>query len=601
MRKKLLSIIAVIVSALFVFSAFSGCNLLTVDNERDMAQVVATVKIADDAPTYEIKKKEMVMLYLNYGYYYVQQQGYSSEETFNMILDNLINNKIMIQTAIQHFRGENGEWDAKLYLNDDEKVKAEYNTIKYMNEFIDSYEQKDGEKKYESFSGDERTAPTDAEKAEEKLSTDEMKAYNEKYATYGADVGTPGSTRYKAYNKLLKVLEDNGLLGEDVKVLKDTDYFNDTLKSNQESLLVEKYENAIKAEARNKISFENLVSAYEDMYIAQVDKIVDVAAFESALSSATAKNPVVYTPYTGYIYVYNLLLGASDEQTALINKLDSDEDDYYEKLNAILSSTTVKDQRSSWIHSGYDFDIETNKFTGDYAFLSDSIPFQGEVELINDDDKTDKKYEIKSVREFGLNEFIAFIDEYVYSITKDTIPGDKESINVTDEYIYRVFDAHANDANADYDKRINELLFAFSTDPGSLNTYKGYLVSPEPEIGGTETYVKEFAKAGRLFLEKNLGDKSYVIVATQYGYHVLFFSQKLGADSNFDTLVKYLNYTSGTEKTAEEWTKELANLLATWNDDTTDKKSYLYTIVDLLSDAENVYTEHKSSILSLSI
>lgn len=590
MRKKLLSIIAVIVSALFVFSAFSGCNLLTVDNERDMAQVVATVKIADDAPTYEIKKKEMVMLYLNYGYSYVQQ-GYSSEETFNMILDNLINNKIMIQTAIQHFRGDNGEWDAKLYLNDDEKVKAEYNTIKYMNEFIDSYEQKDGEKKYESFSGDERTAPTDAEKAEEKLSTDEMKAYNEKYATYGADVGTPGSTRYKAYNKLLKVLEDNGLLGEDVKVLKDTDYFNDTLKSNQESLLVEKYENAIKAEARSKISFENLVRAYEDMYNAQVNKIVDVAAFESALSSATAKNPVVYTPYTGYIYVYNLLLGASDEQAKLIEKLDSDEDDYYEKLNAILSSTTVKDQRSSWIHSGYDFDIKTNKFTGDYAFLSDSIPFQGEVELINDDDKTDKKYDIKSVKEFGLDEFIEFMDGYVYGETQTDVKG-----NNADKYIKKV--VNSNMANADYDKRINELLFAFSTDPGSLNTYKGYLVSPEPEIGGTETYVKEFAKAGRLFLEKDLGDKSYVMVATQYGYHVLFFSQKLDADSNFDTLVKYLNYTSGTEKDADGWTKELADLLEKWNDDKTDKKSYLYTIVDLLSDAENVYTEHKSSILN---
>ena len=590
MRKRLLSIIAVIVSAFFVFSAFSGCNLLTVDNERDMGQTVATVKIADDAPTYEIKKKEMVMLYLNYGYYYVQQQGYTNEQTFNLILDNLINNKIMIQTAIQHFRGESGgEWSAESYLSADEKVKAEYNTIKYMNDFIDSYEEKENEKKYDSYSGDSRTVPTDATNADEKLSTDDMKAYNEKNAAYGAEVGAPGSSRYKAYNKVLKVLKDNKLLDDDAKTLKDSDYFKDTLKSNQDSLLIEKYENAIKAEVRNTLSFEDLQNAYAEMYAAQQNKIVDVAAFESARSSATAKNPVVYTPYSGYIYVYNLLLGANADQTAIINKLDSDEADYYDKLNAVLSATTVKDLRSSWIYSGYDFDVDTKKFTGDYAFLEDSIPFQGTAERVNDDDQN-KQYDVKSVREFGLDEFIDFMDDYVYGTAKAGAAGPFE------DYIYKVVDANA--ANADYDARINELLFAFSTDPGSLNTYKGYLVSPEPEIGGSETYVKEFAKAGRLFLEENLGDKSYVIVATQYGYHVLFFSQKLGADSNFDNLVDYLNYTSGEVLDAAGWKAKFTELLEKWNDDNTDTKSYLYTIADLLSDADNVYSETQTAILN---
>ena len=598
MRKKLLSIIAAVISAFFVFSAFSGCNLLTVDNERDMAQKVATVKISDseNARIDEIKKKEMVMLYLNYGYYYVQSQGYTNEQTFTLILDNLINNKIMIQTALIHFGAETtGKWEAADYLDSDEMVKATYNTIKYMNDFIDNYEVSDSDKKYDEFSGDTRAVPTGATNADEKLSSYDMKAYNAKYEKYGADVGQVGSNRYKAYNKVLKILEDNGLLGEDAKTLKDSDYFKDTLKSNQESLLVEKYEKDIKAAARDAITFDKLKDAYTEMYNAQRDKIVDVAAFESALSSASATSPVVYTPYTGYIYVYNLLLGANDYQTTLINKLDSKEAGYYNDLKDILSTTVIKDQRSSWIHAGYDFDLATLKFTGDYAFLSDSIPFQGAVELVNDAAKVaakeeDAKYRIKSVIEYNLEDFIEFINDYVY--------GENEIIDyqTNEPYVYKAVDSSAD--IADYDERINELLFAFSTDSGSLNTYKGYLVSPKPDIGGSETYVKEFANAGRLFLTENLGNKSYVIVATQYGYHVMFFSQKLGADSNFDNLVDYLNYATGKNLTEDGWKEELSTLKVKWDDDDTDTKAYLYNIVNVLSNADAVLSEKQTSIIN---
>ena len=83
----------------------------------------------------------------------------------------------------------------------------------------------------------------------------------------------------------------------------------------------------------------------------------------------------------------------------------------------------MTDLRSTWITAGYDFDYETLSFTGDYAKAEKALPFQGSVTWLNEadkpaDDKDDEdytaKYEINSVRRFGLDEFIAFMDEYLY-------------------------------------------------------------------------------------------------------------------------------------------------------------------------------------------
>ena len=44
---------------------------------------------------------------------------------------------------------------------------------------------------------------------------------------------------------------------------------------------------------------------------------------------------------------------------------------------------------------------------------------------------------------------------------------------------------------------IFDLCFAYGSDTGILNSYKGYVSAPAPADNGTETYVKEFAAAAR--------------------------------------------------------------------------------------------------------
>ena len=68
---------------------------------------------------------------------------------------------------------------------------------------------------------------------------------------------------------------------------------------------------------------------------------------------------------------------------------------------------------------------------------------------------------------------------------------------------------------------VNELMFAYSTDPGCLNTYMGYVVSPL-----SDKYVKEFAYAAQYAVElaADAGVGKYVVCATDFGWHVLYVS-----------------------------------------------------------------------------
>ena len=62
---------------------------------------------------------------------------------------------------------------------------------------------------------------------------------------------------------------------------------------------------------------------------------------------------------------------------------------------------------------------------------------------------------------------------------------------------------------------INELSFAYNTDTAGLNTYLGYSV-----ITGNTDYVDEFEYAAQYVCR--LGAGSYVVVATDYGWHIIY-------------------------------------------------------------------------------
>lgn len=604
MRRKFLTLITLMLALIISVSSLSACKLITVNDERDLNQVVATVQINKDAPKEEILKKDMIMSYLNYGYMY-EQYGYTREKIFTMIIKDLIENRVYIQNAIEEFNSGDSvfdsipknkgydKWDLDRYLKIDETdadeknhvneiVEAEYFAKKTMNEIIDAYETQEDEEQKESLSEEVRTVPTNAQNAEKEEPLLSAKK------TYKIDTNSTAERR-KAFNKVVKLLDSNGLLGEDYNGdLTTSQYYLELVKDDKESTILEKYEDCIRADIFSKVDFNEIKTAHENKFNEQ--KEWTNAEFVSALSSASTADPILVSNGTGYGYVYNLLLGASTEQTTAISNIDKTISvaEKAAKRKLILDETKVKDLRSSWILSGYDFDGE--KFTGDYTFTKpeNSFSFKGVVEKIKDaiDDKP-AEYKILSLTEYSLNGFIDMMEEYVYG--KPQTPVADSNLSV----YKKVYAPDIVNGHGEYEERINELLFAFSTDPGSLNTYKGYVIKPEPDGANKEEYMQEFADAGRDLL-KNGSDKSYIMVATDYGYHVMFYSQVFSNTDANKNLVDYLNTFEN-----KNWEDEFDTMMADYVD-YEYQDSYLYLLTDsvISTKVNNTMTTKQRKILN---
>lgn len=594
MKKRLMGLITVVLSAIMVISGFAGCNLVTTDTERDLNQVVATVNLSGKAEDEEnVYKKDLIMSYLNYGYLYVQYYGYSAAQTYNLILNSLVENRIMVQCAYEELEEVNSSattYKAEKYISAEDKLDAEYNTYLSVNNLLKSYtESATGDKKSDSVIGDVRTVPTNAANAEKELTEDEKRDYIAK----GFDIGSDEYAR-GAFNSVVKLLTNNYLLGKDFDgTLQTTDYFKQLLKSNYESKVIEKYEEKVLKEVYDSITFADLEASFSQKLDKQ--KAWSNSDFVSALSSATAESPILYSAYGTYGYVYNLLIGVNDYQSAEISDLQSKrtsdnltEEEYSEKRAEILKATIAKDLRSTWILSGYDFDGE--KFTGDYTFAKDpanSLAFQGEaVELVKATEEDNAVYGVKSVKSFELDEFLDFVKDYVY---------DNQSLaeGTTNSDIYAAYTRA--DKPAEYDAKINELLFAFSTDSGSLNTYKGYTIKPAVDGSNKEEYVKTFGDAGRALLQE--GGSSFKVVASDYGYHFMFFSEVFNVGDGFDSLSDYLD-TLGIEHDGT-WADYFEAQKADW-EAFAEENNYVYFIANELisSKLSDVTAKSRTAIVN---
>ena len=574
MRKLITSVIAIVLATMMTL--LTGCNLITTNDEKDLNQVIATVQISDDAPLDKVYKKDLAMAYLNYGYYY-EQQGSSREDVIKAIVNNLTNTRVFVQNAINKFdlgqepfvgqiadTSNTNKWDLDRYLTKEEIIEAEYKTKVSMNELIDSYMEAEDEKVGDSIPDEIRAVPTNAANAEEEIDKE----------NYKVDTNS-SSERRVAFSKAIKLMEKNSLLGDYVNDIEETDYFKKTLKGNKEQIIIEKYQKCIVDDILSDFDLDDVRALYAEK-LAEQKKWTD-STFATKLSEASATTPILYAPTGTYGFVYNLLLGVSEEQDEQIKKLQEEHPDYDLAQYAaarkdILDSTVAKDLRSTWIQSGYDFDGE--KFTGDYAVAGENaLPFKGEVNLLNADESAEEDYKpqygVGEVTEFALDAFLAEMETYLYGAPV----ADNKAY--ADASVYKTYDSTGATAVEDFDKKVNELLFAFSTDPGSLNTYKGYLISPTPDGANTETYKEEFAVYGRELLE--LGNNSYIVVATDYGYHIMFYSEKYVAGQEISTLDAYYEKECKDlfkEKTLEEYFAEMKADWSKWE----DTNNFIYTL-----------------------
>ena len=305
MKKKLTKIIGVALAAVFSLGLFAGCDLISTNNQADMEQVVATVNVSNDSDllessletlgstmtsdvqsnigeilsTDEIYKRDLVAYFISYGYNYLSQNGYDYAATFNQIMDELVQRKVLVQYATVYYLSEeevrvdtdfidftegynsdpeNPNGDAKvmdgdisvanylgaiaaagenatsdeialaglsIFLTDDEKKYAEYQVMQAINSSIDSYEQDIISADIGTSSTDTaRTTPTGANEVAAfypKTDSGELNygVYtgfgDSNYGEYERVEGSTVVTRKRAYIRFLNALNQNYLLGEE--------------------------------------------------------------------------------------------------------------------------------------------------------------------------------------------------------------------------------------------------------------------------------------------------------------------------------------------------------------------------------------------------
>ena len=468
----------------------------------------------------------------------------------------------------------------EIYLSEYEIAQAHYNVLKNITSLMESYKDSTddtAEKENETFSA--RTAPTvddDTPTLEYELKKDtDLTDYDYKvaaaalgdeskweslkgewsdrmslngYVYKNFDLDLTGTDNKSALNKAIKQLKKNGLIANSesynhakTEEITKYSYFNYMLKSQYESLLVSKYEESLKADAKNNITLDALKEQFKAEYRAQyANYSSNYGAYETALDAATEEKGVYCNPYGGYGYVLNLLIGFSDEQKNALKDMNGKAGLTVEKQNEnlakMLEQLYAKDQRTTWVQSSYGT-LDGAKFTFEDKYLvseKDSAAYTklssylGEAILSRkfDDAKdssgvTTTSYSFKNVFADTIT-YGTFENEYLKLAGITDLTKFTSGSEVT---------AHIENFTNDSAERkaFDDLIYAFSTDPGCLGKDFGYLYSPYTSSG---KYVKEFAEAAAAVVSKGVG--YYTIVATEFGYHVILCTKVIEADDVFD-------------------------------------------------------------------
>lgn len=359
-----------------------------------------------------------------------------------------------------------------------------------------------------------------------------------------AEVDVSTSEREKAKNKAIKTLKNNGLIGEseNVKDVSNYSYFKRALTNQYESLIVSKFEDSLITEAESRVTNDALWEQFKAEYETQKANYTgDVSAYETALEAVNDEKFVLSNPYEGYGYVANLLIGFSDDQKTMLSDYSKKTgitpaqiSAYREKL---LTQLYAKDQRTTWVQSSYGtYDKENNAFDFDakyfksdvksdeYAALKTALgKYIGDIDfdkehITENDDKVDvTTYTFNNLAPTALS-FDEFYSTYVTGLIPEMTAKHYEAESENDRFgqveltekVRNIFD---------------DLMYAFSTDPGCLGNYYGYLYSP---ITSANKYVSEFAAAAKAVVEK--GEGAYTIVATDYGYHIILCTKVVESD-----------------------------------------------------------------------
>lgn len=475
-------------------------------------------------------------------------------------------------------------------------------------------------------------------------------------SNYDADLGDyerlDGSTpitRRKAYNSFINSLNRNYLKddSENPSDIYSLNYYTVELKAQYEQMMINKFADTLSLNMSNNEEQSNLESLYNLMLQTQTSSANSgtSSSFTTTMDSVSDSSFVLYSPSAGYGFVYNVLLPFNTMQSAYLSAIQSKSTtaEYYAERSKMAENILGEDQRSTWFNGAEDYSFDADEEGVDYygkdgsalssyLFFKDSYtksgdgidryagkyPYHGEVTPESDGTYTLVPEKI-SVKDF-LNEF----DGYLSYLDEDlSLTGSYDE----NFYTYGADDYISSSANFEYDyskmvyykgqvnglegttaadllekgsasytalSAFNDLMFAYSTDTGCLNTYLGYSIAAK---GYSTTYVAEFEYAAQEALQDALTNgypgRVYVVL-TDYGWHVIYVSMVLKAgnvyengfvygERNTEGTFSYYFYQTLKSQVADSYTSDIQNRVIELLNNDSNVKTYPSRYADLAS------------------
>lgn len=391
--------------------------------------------------------------------------------------------------------------------------------------------------------------------------------------------GSTTSTRRSAYNRFLANLQANNFINMNGDEVEDTadithiDYYYVELSSSLGQALITKYLDDLEAELGDKMKTEYIKGKYASIYLEQMLSYKNSpSAFETALGSVSDDSFVLYG-LQDFGFVYNILIPfspAQEVQYTQYKNMGLTANDLYLKRKELLKGVKGEDLRDSWITTGKTSNYSYEK-DGKYYFFEDNFTNEDKYEKLTHyanaypyngtvtENKEDDKYEFEPVKmsvDNVLDDMLALIEKlsgakatentsvktaYENNVSYTNKKGEVEDYT---KFIYRSGKVdlgtvraadHFNPESTSYKalSAVNEMMFAYSTDTGCLNTYMGYVVSPY----GT-SFMKEFEAAAQWTIKNGVG--SYAVCPTDYGWHIIYCSFKYTGENNGDVYGGYV-------------------------------------------------------------
>ncbi len=589
--KKILSI--AIFFAIFIGSMFTltACNLVVTDKSAYYSQTVATFTYND--ATYSVSMKELNQAFKDYGYnYYIKGYFSNMEECLEASLNYHIQRSLIALELENKFNSIYSDTHNELYHNelynldfvDQEKgwegtlsniytstnpnaIEIRYNAFESMQDNIDSFAKaileeegklgnvettepetiRDTKKEYESkvdyefeYVFNETTGTTEKKLKYLKLKFDELELFDKTNVSEHFVLGYTYDevTTNKAYARYIKSLQQiaksEGRSTEEQDVLRCQEELE--IRNAYISKLLEIYEYYYNT--TTTIDTQVIVDYYKDQYINQYRNFqYNEEAYNTAMSKSNSEYVYYHKSPENYIEVSHILINFTEEQKALISELDAKLE--ADKANVVDETELEKLQTQ---HDNKVMEIITNT--------------KCEYEL-NGEKKTDYYSEI-----------VEYIKNYVNDGLSGSVMSETELARTKA-------------------KRFDDLIYMFNDDPGMMNSDFHYSVNITD--GFESSYDQNFVNGaielynnynvGDVLLEPVSGEVLAKPVASQYGIHIMFYSNKVSNIKSIEN-IDQLTY---------------IDLLSTYVNAASDKSVFEY-LYDKISTSNN-YSNHTSSLI----